>query len=100
MIRQRFTESANTHLPGPRLRQRLLIFLSDRIFRHFMHITGPVAAALVTEPPDIIPLLAIQIAKSGNIDPVRPPPKIILVLIPFHHSAGPYPEMMIHQVMT
>src|SRR5690606_6257086 len=58
-------------------------------------------APLVAVPPHEVQPVGVgagQVAETGNVDPVRAAALIVAVEEPRDLSAGPHPEMMIHEV--
>ena len=99
MIRKYLAKSPDIHSPRTWLCQRLLVFLSNGVFRYLMIIPFTASSTLIAKATQIIPFVAKKIAIPGNIDTIGASAEIILVLITLYMSAGAHTQMMVHQVM-
>ena len=99
-VGQGFSKTGQSHGPVARLRE---LFLEVRAEGQFGDVALPVAAArtaLVAEPPQIVALVAAEVAVPRDVDAVGPAAVIVLVQIPLPNPAGAHFEVMIHEIAS
>ena len=99
VIGQRFAKASQAHCPLARLGEGILEFATDAHFRNFAAPALASGPTLVAKTPDVVALIAKQVAEARHVNAIGAAPVHVFVIEALGIAVGPHPKMMVHDVV-